>query len=56
MEDIEEKEKRKCYQMIGQESLRLWDSDFSEDAILQSAKQILFKCGGADAKLVMNKP
>ena len=41
--------------MIAQESLRLRDSDFSEDAILQCAKQILFKCSGADVRLVMIK-
>ena len=55
MEDLEEKEKVKRYQKIAQESLKLRDSDFSEDAILQRAKQILFQRGGADAKLVMNK-
>ena len=35
--------------------MKLRDSDFSDDAILHRAKQIMYERGGSDAKLVMSK-
>ena len=41
MEDLDEKEKKKQYQKIAQESLNVRVSDFSEEGILFHAKQII---------------
>ena len=40
---------------IAQESIKLRDSGFSDAAILHCARQILFKQGSTDAKLVRTK-
>ena len=53
----EEKEKeRKVYaKKIENESLRLRDSDFSEDSILHRSMQILYKRYGTNARLALKK-
>merc|ERR1711994_322150 len=53
----EEKEKeRKAYaKRIEHESVRLRDSDFSEDSILHRSMQILYKRYGTNARLALKK-